>query len=112
MRSYSVRASSFLNVCLALGAVGVIAVGCADEQANPAAAGKGGSSSAGKGGGGGGSVGEGGAVSTGGGPSGIAVTYEVPTSGGTVEVELPSGDSVSFEFPASAQGETITLTPD
>ena len=30
----------------------------------------------------------------------------------SVEVELDSGDSISFEFPASAHGETITLTHD
>src|SRR5688572_21573144 len=109
-----IRSSSFLHACLALGVVGVISVGCADEDKNPATVSGGGMSAAGKGGvGNSGAVGDGGEFSTGGNGSGSqAVTYEVPVSGGTVEVMLPSGNSVHFEFPASAQGETITLTPE
>ncbi len=109
MRSLSVRASSLLNVCCALGVVGVLAVGCGGDDTNSAATGTGGTSA------GNGSGGEGaGAGSSAGGSSTVtaAVTYEVPTSGGGVEVPLPSGESVGFEFPASAQGMTVTLTPD
>src|SRR5262245_54998310 len=102
MRAYSIRSSSLLNVCVALGVVGAISVGCADEDKGSAAVGNGGTSSAGRGGSG--AVGKGGASSTGGNGNGSPVSYEVPMSGGMVEVPLESGDSITFEFPASAGG--------
>lgn len=41
-----------------------------------------------------------------------AVTFAVPAGGGDVEVVTPSGNAVAFQFPASAAGLTVVLTPD
>jgi hypothetical protein len=40
-----------------------------------------------------------------------AVTFTIPEEGGEVDVALPNGESVNFEFPASAAGRTVILTP-
>lgn len=39
------------------------------------------------------------------------VTYTVPEGGGTVGVVAKGGERYEFEFPASAAGRTVTLTP-
>ncbi len=39
------------------------------------------------------------------------VTYTVPSGGGSVDVKMPSGNVLTFTFPASAAGKTVTLTP-
>jgi hypothetical protein len=43
-------------------------------------------------------------------PSGATV-YTVPAGGGTVTVTMPSGNTISMTFAASAAGTTVTLTP-
>ncbi len=54
----------------------------------------------------GGNDGGGGGAGPGGG-----VTYSVPEGGGSVDVKTASGNVLTFEFPASAAGKTLTLTP-
>jgi hypothetical protein len=40
------------------------------------------------------------------------VDFRVPQGGGDVDVTLSSGESLKFEFPASAAGLDVTLTPE
>src|SRR5262245_28417622 len=39
------------------------------------------------------------------------VHFSVPDKGGTVEVKTRSGETLAFDFPASAAGKDIALTP-
>ncbi|HMJ12654.1 MAG TPA: hypothetical protein VK524_14625, partial [Polyangiaceae bacterium] len=56
----------------------------------------------------GGSGGAGGSSGSGG--SG-GITFTIPENGGPVDVTTDSGNVVHFEFPASASGRTVVLTP-
>jgi hypothetical protein len=38
------------------------------------------------------------------------VSYTIPQGGGSIDVGTPSGNKISFDFPASAAGKAITLT--
>ncbi len=117
---------------MVFGSVTALAVACGDDESSDNA-GKGGTAStAGKGGTGGkagapagGGLGGSSGTSVGGDSAGgmagaggdglvpgAAVTFEIPAAGGEVQVATASGNIISFDFPASAGGQTVTLTPD
>ncbi len=59
-----------------------------------------------------GEAGEAGEAGQAGSPGTSNVVYLIPNGGGEVEVATHSGNVLRFDFPASAAGKTITLTPD